>query len=535
MEKFVGHIGLGHWGKNILRNLYEMKVIRVACDTDEKVLNERSFQFPDITYTADTTKVISDPLVKAVTIATPASTHYEIAKKSLIAGKDVFVEKPLALTLTEAEELLDIADSKGLILMVGHILQYHPAIKKLKELISLGDLGRVQYLYSNRLNIGRLRTEENILWSFAPHDISVMCMLVGEDPIRVSAVGGDFINRGIYDTTITILEFPNGLKAHIFVSWLHPFKEQKLIVVGSKAMAVFDDLSREKLFIYPHKIEWTNGKIPVAYKAEFIPIPVEQGEPLRLELEHFISCVLSRKRPLTDGREAIRVLRVIDASERSIASGGVFVRNSVPLSYFAHETAIIDNGVEIGYGTKIWHFSHILKGSKIGKNCVLGQNVMVGPDVIIGDGCKIQNNVSIYKGVKLEDNVFCGPSCVFTNVYNPRAFISRMEELKPTLVKEGATIGANSTIVCGVKIGRFSLVAAGAVVTRDVPDYALVSGVPARHTGWVCKCGVVLINKNEIKGNLIGNSVKSSKILCPNCGSIYLFEGDTFSPLEEKI
>ena len=168
--------------------------------------------------------------------------------------------------------------------------------------------------------------------------------------------------------------------------------------------------------------------------------------------------------------------------------------------YFVHPSSFVDENVFIGKGTKIWHFCHILKNTKIGMNCVLGQNVMVGPDVTVGNGCKIQNNISIYKGITLEDDVFCGPSCVFTNVINPRAFIGRKEEFKSTLIKKGATIGANATIVCGNSIGKYAFVGAGAVVTRDVTDYALIVGVPAKQIGWVCKCGNVLdFENNETK------------------------------------
>ncbi len=250
--------------------------------------------------------------------------------------------------------------------MVGHILRYHPAVIKLKEIISSGTLGKIQYIYSNRLNIGKLRTEENILWSFAPHDISVILMLLDEEPIKVSAFGGDYLNKGIYDITLTTLEFPNNIKAHIFVSWLHPYKEQKLIVVGSKAMAVFDDVSKEKLFLYPHKIEWKEGKIPVAHKAQYEVIPFEDGEPLKLELIHFTECINNRQTPLTDGYEGLRVLKILELAEKSLrgSSGEEISRDK---NYYAHETAVIDEGVEIGEGTKIWHFSHILKGSKIGK------------------------------------------------------------------------------------------------------------------------------------------------------------------------
>jgi|UniRef100_A0A7V3NTL4 UDP-2-acetamido-3-amino-2,3-dideoxy-glucuronate N-acetyltransferase len=191
--------------------------------------------------------------------------------------------------------------------------------------------------------------------------------------------------------------------------------------------------------------------------------------------------------------------------------------------YFVHPSSYIDENVEIGEGTKIWHFCHILRNTKIGKNCVLGQNVMAGPNVIIGNRCKIQNNVSVYEGVELEDDVFCGPSMVFTNVINPRAFIERKHEFKKTLVKKGATIGANATIVCGVTIGRYALVGAGAVVTKDVPDYALVVGVPARQIGWVCKCGNTLKNRKE------------DKLVCSSCGSEYVEKDGKLIPVVEKV
>lgn len=535
-KKIIAHIGLGYWGKNILRNLYEMGVLHTACDTDAGIVAERKKQFTDVNYTTSFQDILKDTAVKAVTIATPAVTHYKLVKESLLASKDVYVEKPLALTVKEGQELVDIANREGSVLMVGHILQYHPAVIKLKELITSGELGKIQYIYSNRLNIGKLRTEENILWSFAPHDISVILMLLREEPIKVSATGGDYLNKGVYDTTLTTLEFKNGIKGHIFVSWLHPFKEQKLVVVGSKAMAVFDDVSREKLFLYPHTVEWKDGKFPIAQKADHQVIHLEAGEPLKKELIHFIECVEQRKRPLTDGEEGLRVLKVLEWAEKSIADSllstlNVRVDESVAQSpspftlhhspFFVHESAYVDGGVEIGEGTKIWHFSHVLKGSKIGENCIIGQNVVIGPDVEIGNKCKIQNNVSVYKGVVLEDEVFCGPSCVFTNVYNPRAFIERKQEFLPTRVKQGATIGANATIVCGVTIGRYAMIGAGAVVKSDVPDYAVVAGVPAKQIGWACKCGTTL-NFND----------KHS--VCSYCDNEYRIENKRLAVIREE-
>ena len=320
-EKIIGLVGLGYWGKNILRNLHELGVLHTACDSEQYIILERKKAFQDINYSTDFDDIIKESAIKAVVIAAPAATHYELVKQALLAGKDVFVEKPLALTVKEGEELVDLAEKENRILMVGHILQYHPAVIRLKELISSGELGKIQYIYSNRLNIGKLRTEENILWSFAPHDISVILMLLDEEPIRVSAFGGDYLSNGICDITMTTMEFRDGVKGHIFVSWLHPYKEQKLIVVGSKSMAVFDDMSEEKLFIYPHKIEWKNGKIPIAHKSDYEAVPIEKGEPLKQELTHFIECVLERKRPRTDGREGLKVLKTLESAEEELLMG----------------------------------------------------------------------------------------------------------------------------------------------------------------------------------------------------------------------
>jgi UDP-2-acetamido-3-amino-2,3-dideoxy-glucuronate N-acetyltransferase len=521
-ERFIGLIGLGYWGRNILRNLYDLGALRSACDTNPETISERRGKFPGLKYTASYGEMLSDREIKAIAIATPAVTHYELVKLALNAGKDVFVEKPLALTIKEGKDLVEIAEKEGRILMVGHILQYHPAVLKLKDLISSGELGKVQYIYSNRLNIGKLRTEENILWSFAPHDISVILMLIGEEPVRVEAFGGYYLNRGIYDTTLTTLDFKNGVKGHIFVSWLHPYKEQKLIIVGSKAMAVFDDVSEEKLSIYPHRIEWMDGKMPVTRKADSQVVPVERKEPLGEELKHFIECVQKRNQPRTDGREGLKVLNILTlAEEHLLVEDRTPARDEKADPYFVHESSYIDGDVEIGQGTKIWHYCHVSKGSSIGKNCVIGQNVMIGDDVKIGDRCKIQNNVSVFKGVVLEDEVFCGPSCVFTNVYNPRAFVERKHEFRKTLVKKGATIGANATIVCGATVGKYAMIGSGAVIKADVLDYAVVAGVPAHQIGWACKCGTTLkFNDNHA--------------VCGYCGNEYSLEDDQFAIIKEN-
>ncbi len=509
MQIKVGQIGLGYWGKNILRNLYELGVLEIACDISEKLIEERKKEFKEVKFTNKIDDVIENKDIHAIAISTPAATHYELAKKALLSGKDVFVEKPLSLTVKEGEKLIKIAKEKDKILMVGHILNYHPGFIKLKEMIKSGEIGRLQYIYSNRINIGKIRTEEDVILSLAPHDISLINSITGEEPKEIKAEGGSYLTQDITDIAIINLDYSSNIKAHIFVSWLNPYKEQRFVVVGSKGMLVFDDVSKDKLCLYPHKIEWIEGKTPVAKKEEAVIIPIEEGEPLKKELKHFIECVEKRQKPTTDGEEGLKVLKVIEVAQQKLLT--VRKNNTFEAktdAYFVHESSYVDEGVEIGEGTKIWHFSHILKGSKIGKNCIIGQNVVIGPDVTIGNRCKIQNNVSLYKGVTLEDEVFCGPSCVFTNVYNPRAFIERKHEFRPTLVKRGATIGANATIVCGVTIGEYALIAAGAVVKKDVPPYAIVAGVPAKQIGWACKCGTTL-------------KFEDKHAICSYCGDKY--------------
>jgi UDP-2-acetamido-3-amino-2,3-dideoxy-glucuronate N-acetyltransferase len=488
--------GTGYWGRNLVRNFHELGALAWICDADADRLKAQAAAYPSVRATEFFDDILAAGDVAGVAIATPAATHGELVRRALRAGKHVFVEKPLCLGVEEARGLVAMAAERGRTLMVGHLLWYHPAVVRLKELVDGGELGRIQYVYSSRLNLGRIRREESILWSFAPHDISLILGILGEMPETIHAQGGNYLHDQLADVTVTLLTFPSGVRAHVFVSWLHPFKEQKLVIVGTRTMAVFDDLEpHDKLVLYPHSIEW-KGQIPVANRAEAHRIAVEAGEPLRAECAHFIDCIATRRPPRTDGHEATRVLSVLEACDRALRKGGTTAPRPAPVvpaaawpPYFVHESAYVDEGVQIGEGTTVWHFSHILRESRIGRNVRIGQNVMVGPRVSVGDGVKIQNNVSVYEGVTLEEHVFCGPSVVFTNVINPRSEIGRMDELRPTLVRRGATLGANSTIVCGVMIGEYAFIGAGAVVVRDVPDHALVVGNPARIIGWMCACG----------------------------------------------
>jgi len=492
----VAVVGMGYWGKNLVRNFHEIGALSVVCDESPEQRKAVADKYPDVRFEPSYDTVLNDDGIEAVVLATPAVTHYEMAGKALKAGRDVFVEKPLALTVEEGQALVAFAAEHRRILMVGHVLRYHPAVIRLHELIRNGELGKIQYFYSNRLNIGKIRTEENILWSFAPHDISVMLALLAEEPCHVSCQGGTYLHENVADVTMSQFVFPSRVRGHVFVSWLHPFKEQRLVVVGSENMAVFDDTAQDKLVVYPHKVEWKD-RVPTAVKAEATKVPLEDIEPLRAECLHFLDCVRSRQTPVTDGEEGLRVLRILTACQQAMAevsqpresAHSPAASPSRHQGLLVHETACVDDGCEIGEGTKIWHYSHVLKGARIGKQCVLGQNVNVAGGVLIGDNVKIQNNVSVYAGATIEDDVFLGPSCVLTNVTNPRSQIDRHGLYERTLIRKGASIGANATLVCGVTVGRYAFVAAGAVVSRDVADYALVMGSPARQAGWISRHG----------------------------------------------
>ncbi len=495
MSTSVALIGMGYWGKNLARNLHQLGALHTVCEADASRQADVEEKYPGVAFSGDLEAVLANKEIGAVAIATPAVTHFSLVKKALQAGKDVFVEKPLAVSVKEGAELVKLAGELGRILFVGHILQYHPAVLKLKELIDGGALGKVQYLYSNRLNHGKIRTEENILWSFAPHDISVMLGLLGEVPEAVSCQGGAYLSPDVADVTVSQFTFPSGVKGHIFVSWLHPMKEQRLVVVGSEKMAVFDDTATDKLVLYPHKVEWKD-RVPTAIKAEAEIVELPAGEPLKAECAHFLECCESRRAPRTDGTEGLNVLRILDACQRSMDQQGGNVGLESPghaaqeRDWFCHPTAVVDEPSDIGAGTKIWHYSHVMPGAKIGKKCVFGQNVNIDGGTVIGNNVKVQNNVSIYTGLVIEDDVFLGPSCVLTNVTNPRSQVNRHSLYETTIIRRGASVGANATIVCGITMGRYCLIGSGSVVTKDVPDYAMMVGVPAKKICWVSRHGL---------------------------------------------
>lgn len=503
-------VGAGGWGKNHVATLHGMGLLGGIVDVDDARRADLATKYAGTPVFASVAEALPHRFAGYV-VATPAPTHYEVTRTLLDAGHHVLVEKPIALVAEEARDLCRHAKKAGVNLMVGHVLLFHPAIRKIKELIQSGKIGKLQYIYSNRLNLGTVRKEENILWSFAPHDISIFQYLVGARPERVESRGAVFLQPGIHDTTMTVLRYPDNVVGHIFLSWLHPYKEHKMVVVGSKGMLSFEDSSESKdLLFYEKGIDWVRGE-PVRRDGPTETIPYERKPPLTEELRYFASRLDGSPVDIASGDDGVQVLEILEQATADML--GTPAAPAAPKrDWFAHETAVVD-GCEIGEGTKIWHFSHIQPGAKIGKHCSFGQNVNVAK-ATVGDHCKVQNNVSIYEGVELEDYVFCGPSMVFTNVLDPRAkYPQKGVKYTKTLVKTGASIGANATIVCGTTIGKHAFIAAGAVVSKDVPDYAMMVGVPARRTGWMCECGQKL----------------PASLACPRCQRRYELTGDTLA------
>jgi predicted dehydrogenase len=326
----VAVVGCGYWGKNLVRNFHQLGTLALVCDAAEAGRAQAAQMAPQIPVVSSMADVLASSAT-GVVIATPAETHYALARQALKAGKDTFVEKPLALTYEEGATLVRLAEKAGCILMVGHVLEYHPGVVRLLGLVRAGELGKVQYICSNRLTLGKVRREENILWSFAPHDIAVILRLMGAMPFQVTACGGSYVQPNIADVTVTNLLFDNGVRAHIYVSWLHPFKEQRLVVIGSRKMASFDDVAK-KLVLYDQHVDVRDGE-PVPVKGDGLEVSYPFDEPLRLECQAFLEAMATRQPPLTDGASGLRVLKVLQAAQRSLVTNGEPV--SLPIEVFA--------------------------------------------------------------------------------------------------------------------------------------------------------------------------------------------------------
>jgi predicted dehydrogenase len=349
----VALVGVGYWGPNVARALSEVDgaQLHTVCDTDPARLARLARQYPGTRFVSDFHGLLEDDDIHAVIIATPVATHHKLARKALLAGKHVLVEKPLASTSTECEDLIQIAAERSLTLMVGHVFLFNAAVRKVKEYIDSGELGDIRYVYSQRLNLGQVRQDVNALWNFGPHDVSILCYWLDAEPERVIARGYSYIQPGIEDVVFTTFDFPNHVGANVHISWLDPLKVRRMTVVGSQKMVVYDDVSADaRIMVYDKGVSRTAlgvsgaepqslgtyetfGEFQLLLRAGDVLIPkIEFGEPLRLECQHFVDCVRSGEQPFTDGENGLRVVRVLEAAQRSLDRGGRSERVGPPTS-----------------------------------------------------------------------------------------------------------------------------------------------------------------------------------------------------------
>ncbi len=323
----IGVVGLGYWGPNLARNFSAIAgcELRWLCDESQDRRDAAARAHPSARTTGELGDLLSDPELDAIALATPVLTHAQLATDVARAGKHCFVEKPLATTVADAERAVDAAAQAGRILMVGHLLEYHPAVARLKALIEGDELGRLYYVYANRLNLGQLRADENALWSLGAHDVSVVLHLVGEEPEECLAHGASYVRDGVQDVVFCYLRFPSGIVAHLHLSWLDPHKERRVTVVGAKRMATFDDMLIEgKLTVYDKGFDedtrsW--GEY-IARSGDIFSPRIANSEPLRIECEHFVQCIISGSEPRSDGASGVRVVRVLERLQQSLDSGG---------------------------------------------------------------------------------------------------------------------------------------------------------------------------------------------------------------------
>ncbi len=316
MKKNISVIGCGHWGKNLVRNFSDLGVLSSICDPNTEIANKYANQYNANNYSF--TQILDDSNIEGVVIAVPAYLHASMAIEAMNAGKNVFIEKPIAMNVSEAELMIATAKKNEVQLMVGHLLQYHPIFKTIRKIVDTGEIGKLNYIYSNRLSLGKVRSKEDVIWSFAPHDISMILSLAGQEPESVSTNSTSILQKNIADTATINLEFKSGLKSHISVSWLHPYKEHKLVVIGKFAMLVFDDIKpwNKKLALYKYETVPSHGKINLE-SSDVEYVNVIEEEPLKNECQHFINVVKKNTQPLTDGAEGLKVIKVLTAASQS--------------------------------------------------------------------------------------------------------------------------------------------------------------------------------------------------------------------------
>ena len=533
----VAQVGLGAWGQNLVRNLDVLGELTWICDDSDARRETFARRFPNAMPTNSYEELLADTDLEAVVIATPVPTHYALAKQALEAGKHVFVEKPPSMRAAEMEELVELSEARGKVLMPGHLLLYHPGVRKLKELVDTGDLGEVLCIYGNRQNLGTIRKDENALWSLGVHDVSVILHLADEEPSEVWARGNAFLNPGVEDVVFCFLRFPSGKIAHLHLSWLDPHKMRKLTVVGRDKMAVFDDMELErKVTIYEKWPEQAGADLRRVADAHGRH-PQPEDPHRRAAATRALALPAARARGLGRGRGARRarrragaraapeLARDMSGSTTSRSSGDRPRRGSTetavvyPGTVLGEGVKVLEHAVvgkqpalsprstakreplppvELGDGTIVSTGAVVFAGSTIGARVILGdqscvrERVTVGDDVVLGRGSIIENDTTVGAMTKiqaeayitaystLEEHVFIAP-CVVTSNDNLMGRTERRHDLieGPT-IRRGARIGAGAVLCPAVEIGEEAFVGAGAVVTKDVPARTLVVGNPAR-------------------------------------------------------
>ena len=479
----VGVVGLGYWGPNLARNFDQLAELAWICDADPGHLSAFAARYPQATATARYDDLLADSTLDAVVVATPVPTHYELARRALEAGKHVLVEKPPAMRGAEMDDLVRLSEERDLVSMPGHLLLYHPGVKKLKELVDAGALGDVLCVYGNRQNLGIIRRDENALWSLGVHDLSVILHLLGEEPEEVVAHGRDFLTPGVEDVVFCYLRFPSGKIAHMHLSWLDPHKMRRITVVGTEKMVVFDDMELERKVTVYEKGPWQRAESYGEWQTRSgdITIPkIPTDEPLRLECEHFLTLVRG------------------EGDRQQVANDGAIVGKQPVLSPRSTASREPLPPTELGDGCVIAQGATVFAGTKLGKRVLVGdgacvrERCVVGDDVVIGHGSLVENDTAIGPRVKIqalayvtayttiEEDVFVAP-CVVTTNDNFMGRTERRHDLRrgPT-IRRGARIGGGAVLCPGIEVGEEAFVGAGAVVVKDVPPRTVVVGNPAR-------------------------------------------------------
>lgn len=478
----VAIIGCGYWGSNLIRVFAQLEQchIHTCCDSEKSKLEKVKSIYPYINITSNYQDVLNNSEIDAIILATPVYSHFNMAKLALLANKHVLVEKPMTSLSKESKELIELANQKNKILMVDHTFEFEPAIRQIKKIIELGDIGDIYYINASWLNLGLLRPDVNVVFDLATHIFSIINYITNKQPISVKASGNTYVsNNNLEEMANLIVKYPDKLIANINVSWLEPYKTRKMVIVGSKKMLVFDLLQpQEQLKVFDKGVDINNTENKISYRSGDVFSPnVQPVEPLKEMAKHFLSCIVESKKPLTSGENGLTVAKLLEAAEQSLKNNGIEIelnKNTSCEVIFGKDLKVFQPqltnlyGCEIGDNTKIGAFVEVQKNAKIGKNC------------------KISTHSFICEGVVIEDDVFIGHGVKFINDKYPRATLNGVLQSEkdwkvvPTIVKKGASIGTNSTILCGITIGENSIIGAGSVVTKNIPPNSIAYGNPAK-------------------------------------------------------